>query len=163
MSILDDNSTQNMSSGNGLGVTNEMKRNWMATSKWAMFFAILGFIYIGLSLLMIGSMSTVIQMMAAMTDNPVLEAMGPLMSYMTIFSVLMMAVMFFIHFYHLRFATMIQRAINFTDQIAFDKAWLNLRNHFRIYGIVVCVLIVVYTLVLILVGTVLASSGMPTG
>lgn len=161
MSILDESTTQNMRSDTGLHVTNEMKRNWITISKWALFLAILGFIYIGLSLLMIGSMSTVLQMMAAMTDNPVLEAMGPLMSYLTVFTLLMLAVMFFIHYYHLRFSTNIQRAVNFTDQTAFEKAWLNLRNHFRLYGIVVCAIIVLYVILLVVVGSLMANATIP--
>ncbi|MBK6997460.1 MAG: hypothetical protein IPH31_22080 [Lewinellaceae bacterium] len=160
MSILDENAAQH----NGLSVTGEMKRSWMSISKWAMFFAIIGFIYIGLSLLMIGSMGTMLQMIMAMGgDNPVFSVIAPMMSYITIISVLMMAVMFFINFYHFRFASQIQRAVNFTDQTSFEKSWLNLRNHFRLYGITVCALIVFYVILIVVIGSMMASSTVPIG
>lgn len=162
MSILDENAARDPNSG--LGVTNEMKRSWMAISKWALFFAVIGFIYVALSLLMLGSIGTMLDMMRAISgDNPVLDAMGPLMSYVTIISGLLMVVIFFVNFYHLRFATQIQRAVNFSDQSAFEKAWLNLRNHFRLYGIATCVMIAFYLILLILIGTVLSNTVMPAG
>jgi len=159
MSILDDTLAHDKDSNTGLTVTSTMQRNWMTTSKWAMFFAILGFIWIGLSLLSMGSMASAMQMMQMMSgDNPVFAMYGALMPYMTILTLITVAVMFFIHFFHLRFATQIQRAINFTDQTAFVDAWRNLRNHFRIYGILVCVLLVFYGIILVVMVTTVASS-----
>jgi hypothetical protein len=162
MSILDENIAQNPNSDGSIGVTSEMKRNWMATSKWAMFFAILGFIYIGLSLLMIGSMGNVIQMMMIMAgDNPILAAMAPMMSYITVITAIMLVVMFFVNFFHFRFATQIQHAINFTDQSSFDKSWLNLRNYFRTYGIATIAVMVFYVIMLAVIGSTLATTLSP--
>ena len=157
MSILDDNSAQNMGNGAGLSVSAGMKRNWMTTSKWAMFFAILGFVYVGINLLSIGAVSSMMQMIATMSDNPMLEAILPLMSYFTIISVVGMIALFFVCFYHLKFSTNIQRAVNFTDQVAFENAWLNLRNHFRLYGILICVVIVLYIVMMVVAMSMLAS------
>jgi hypothetical protein len=160
MSILDENAAQNIT---GLGVTNEMKRSWMSTSKWALFFAIIGFIYIGLSALMLGSMGAIFQSMSMLMgdSNPAFAMFGPMMSYITIIAGLMLVVMFFINFYHLRFANQIQRAVNVSDQNAFEKAWMNLRNHFRLYGIATCVVLALYLIMFIVIGTMAANSTLP--
>lgn len=159
MSILDDTLAHDMDSNTGLTVTSTMKRNWMTTSKWAMFFAILGFIWIGLSLLSMGSMASALQMMQMMSgDNPIFAAYGAILPYMTVVTLISVAVLFFVYYFHLRFATQIQRAINFSDQTAFVNAWQNLRNHFRIYGILVCVGLVFYVILLAIVFTTVARS-----
>lgn len=158
MSILDENITQNMSSSGGLKVTGYMKQSWMTTSKWAMFFAILGFVNIGFSVLMLGSMGGILQMMMAMGgDNGAFQMMSMILPYISGITLLLSAVMFFIHFYHLRFSNLIQRSVNFTDQDAFEKGWMNLRNHFRLYGIVVCVMIGFYIIMIGVVGSMVAS------
>jgi hypothetical protein len=160
MSILDENIGQSNKT-EGVRVTGEMKRNWIITSKWAMFFAIFGFIYIGLSVLAFGTMGSAIQTLMTLSDNPFLDAFGPLMSYFTAFMVIMLAVWFFINFYHLRFANYMQRAVNFTDQDAFEKSWLNLRNHFRLFGIVVVAVLVLYALMLVVALSLGASQTLP--
>lgn len=149
MSILDDTSIAHSGTNDGLSVTPEMKRNWITSSKWALFFAILGFIYIGFNLLTIGATSSIMQSIATLSDNPLIEAFMPMMSYMTVISLIFMAALFFVCFFHLRFATNIQRAVNFTDQDAFRNAWLNLRNHFRLYGIILCVVLALYLVLFI--------------
>lgn len=148
MSILDDNTS--IQPDSGLKPTGEMKRNWIITSKWAMFFAILGFIYIGFALLTIGAMGTMLQTMGTlMGENPatgLFVAIAPYMTIMTLFSV---ALLFFINYFHLQFALKIKQALNVNDQGAFVAAWKNLRNHFRIFGIMVCVMIGLYLIVFI--------------
>ena len=149
MSILDENS--GASTNTGLSVTGEMKRNWISTSKWAMFFAIVGFVYIAFALLTMGSTAAIMQTMAMlMRDNPFVDAFMAFIPYMMFITIIMLAVMFFIHFFHLRFSTKIKHAINFSDQQAFTSAWLNLRNHFRLFGIVICVLLAFYVIMLII-------------
>jgi predicted PurR-regulated permease PerM len=70
-------------------------------------------------------------------------------------------VWFFINLYHLKFASQIQRAIKFSDQKAFENAWENLRNHFRIYGILTCVLILLYLVLVVAVVKTAASDFSP--
>ncbi|MCB0522971.1 MAG: hypothetical protein H6576_17225 [Lewinellaceae bacterium] len=147
MSILDENISRSSDLDGGLKVTGEMKRNWFTTSKWAMFFAILGFIQIGLSVLMLGSFGSTLQMMSALSgENTMMAFFSMIAPYVTALTIITSAVFFFIHFYHYRFASFIQRSINFTDQTAFEKAWMNLRNNVRLFGIMICVMLGFYLL-----------------
>ncbi|MBL7829356.1 MAG: hypothetical protein JNJ57_22155 [Saprospiraceae bacterium] len=159
MSILDDNSSISNASG-GLKPTGEMKRNWVISSKWAQFLSILGFVQIAISILMIGAFGTILQMMSMyMGDNPMTAFFGMISTYYYLITLLSVAFMFFIHFFHLRFSLKIKQAVNQNDQHAFTGAWQNLRNHFRIFGIAVCIVLVFYIGIFIFALTAAASAG----
>ncbi len=157
MEILDNQYTQE--TGNeGLQVTRNMKTNWLTTSKWAMFLAILGFIYTALALVVVAFMMPMMQTALTMTGQSelagLMESAGIVF---VIFMLLVVAVMFFIHFFHLRFATGIQRAIQHDSQDAFESAWRNLRNHFRLNGIITIAVLAIYVIALIFIGSMAAA------
>lgn len=131
---------------NGLRVTSGMENNWRSTAKWAMFFAVLGFIATGLYLLMAMVIMPLFRTFSTMGTVP--EPIGSLIgSFGWLFMLLylgMVAVMFFLAYFHLKFSSGINRAVNFTDQNAFDSAWRNMRNFFRLNGIMTIVIIVLY-------------------
>lgn len=157
MEILDNQYTQDAGS-EGLQVTRNMKINWLSTSKWAMFLAILGFIYVGFLLIAVAFMMPMMRTALSMTGQ---EELAGLIESAGIFFVLFMllfaAVIFFIHLFHLRFSTGIKRALQYDDQDSFESAWRNLRNHFRLYGIVAIVTIATYIIALIFIGSMAAS------
>lgn len=157
MEIIDNQYTKE-SGKNGLQVTRDMKTNWVSTSKWAMFLAILGFIYTALMLVVVTVMMPMMRMALAMTGQSelagLMESAG--IAFM-IFMLLILVVMFLIHFFHIRFATGIQRAVQYESQETFEAAWRNLRNHFRLNGIVVIAMIAVYVVALIYLGSMAAS------
>ncbi len=158
MSILDETLAQQIDDNSGLNVTNRMKGNWMTTSKWAMFLAILGFVFLGIRLLSIGGAASSLQAMRMIGgDNPIFGMVEMLLPYLTIIILVTVAVLFFVYFFLLRFSTQIQRAVNFTDQAAFVNAWQNMRNHYRILGILICVSLVFYAIMIVVMFTVIAS------
>ena len=157
MEILDNQFAQD-SGKDGLQVTRNMKINWLSTSKWVMFLAILGFIFTGLMVLMASVMMPMLNMILTMSGQSALarqlEAAGTLFM---VFMLLMVAVMFFIHYFHLRFANGLQRSMQYDSQVAFESAWRNLRNFFRINGIITIAMLVIYAVVLIFIGSMAAS------
>jgi hypothetical protein len=157
MEILDNQFTENTNEG-GLQVTRDMKINWLSTSKWAMFLAVLGFIYAGITIIMafaMGPMMTTMMTLGGQTEMAMLiESFGSLIIGLT---VLAAAVTFFINLYQLRFSTNIQRSMQFDDQNAFEAAWRNLRLHFRLYGILLIAVIVLYVIAIIAVGSMAAT------
>lgn len=144
----------------GLQPTRNMKVNWLSTSKWAMFLAIIGFIYIGLALLAVFFMMPMLRMALAMSGQSelagIMESAG---TVFVLFMLLVLAVMFFIHFFHLRFSNSIQRALQFDDQNAFEAAWRNLRLHFRLYGIFLIAYIAIYLIFIVFMLTMASSMG----
>lgn len=157
MEILDNQFAQD-SGKDGLQVTRNMKINLLSTSKWVMFLAILGFIVTGLTLLAASVMMPMLNMILTMSGQSALasqlEAAGALFM---VFMLLMVAVMFFVHFFHLRFAAGLQRSMQYDSQVAFESSWRNLRNFFRINGIITIVMLVIYAVVLIFIGSMAAS------
>ncbi|MBV6442089.1 MAG: hypothetical protein DYG98_01945 [Haliscomenobacteraceae bacterium CHB4] len=157
MEILDNQYTQE-AGDEGLQVTRNMKVHWLSTSKWAMFLAILGFIYTGLALLMTAFMMPMLKMAMTMGGQAELaELMESAGIVFVIVMVLAVGVMFFIHLYHLRFATNIQRAMQYESQDAFEAAWRNFRNYFRLNGIVTIAFIALYLIALIVIGGMAAT------
>ncbi|MCC6281004.1 MAG: hypothetical protein IT262_10410 [Saprospiraceae bacterium] len=146
-------------SNNDLHPTAAMENYWRTTSKWAMFFAVLGFIGAGLYLLGAMAIIPMLRMMSSMgaIPEPVASMIGSFSWLFVLLYLLGVASMFFLAFFHLKFSNGISRALNFTDQNAFELAWRNLRNHFRLNGILIIVGIVLY-IVMILVVVSLASS-----
>lgn len=136
-----------------LQVTRAMRQDWQTTGKWAFFLSIIGFVFIGLGLLVAGSLTQVINMMQAMgTDNPALELFSSMGTGLTIFYLLMLALQLAITYFHFRFAQQLKRAVQFTDQDAHEQAWLNFRNFLRINGIVFIVVIVFYIIAILSFG-----------
>ena len=141
----------NFNSTDDLRVTPGMEINWRTTSKWAMFFAVLGFIGAGLYLLGAVAIIPMLRMMASMGTLPdsVSTLIGSFSWVFILLYLLAVASMFFLAYFHLKFSNGINRAINFTDQNAFELAWRNLRNHFRLNGILIISVFVIYILIII--------------
>lgn len=157
MDILDNQYAQEPGS-DGLKINRNMRLNWLSTSKWAMFFAILGFILAGISLLAIGTMMPLMQSIMAMSGNfEAASMMQSLAPYALGVMVILTVALCFVHYFHLRFAQNIQRAMQFDDQITFESAWRNLRYNFRLTGIIVISYIVIYLVAIIFVITISAS------
>lgn len=145
----------------GLQVTAAAKFYWKASASWAKFFAILGFVFLGIYLLSIFSIGESFRTLAMLTGEP---SMANLMEQSTgimigIF-VLMMVPSFFIYLFHWRFAKQLRTAVDNTDQALFTSAWRNFRNHFRLFGIVSLIGIAFWLVFIIAVG-VAANSVLP--
>lgn len=153
MSMYDNEIPQDNSNLGGLRVTNEMKRRWLATSKWAKFFAIIGFVGVGLSVLLLGSLGVIFQTLGNLSGNYMLTMMlAPMLTYITGFAAVGLLVQAAYHYYHLRFANDMKKALHLTDQAAFEQSWRSLRNHFRIFGILVVVALAFALVALTVIG-----------
>lgn len=142
-----------------LRITAGMEHNWRITAKWAMFFAVLGFIVAGLYTLGAVAFIPLIRTLSAMGTIP--EPLATLFgSFSWLFVLLylgVVAIMFFLAFFHMKFANLITRALNFTDQASFNNAWRNMRNYFRLNGIVTIVSLALYFIGIIVVASVAGS------
>ena len=130
-----------------------MKKSWKQIASWATFFSIIGFIGVFIQLIYLLIAASLVARYVRMSDESV-QMGNTYLIYNKTFLVglvfcliVIMVALFFIHFYHLKFANLIQKAIRGNDQIIFEKAWRNLRNHFRLYGVV----LILYILLLMFV------------
>lgn len=153
MSILDDEYTQAVPGDeSGLRMSSRLKATWVTTGKWAFFLSVLGFLGVGLFVLLLIAVGSVIKSYVGLlsAQYPAMRVIEPLLGYLTVIMIPVTALFFFIFFYHIRFAGTIQKALRYNDQELFTAAWRNLRNYFRIYGIVMILLIIFYLIVMIL-------------
>ncbi|MBL7774725.1 MAG: hypothetical protein JNK89_01915 [Saprospiraceae bacterium] len=131
----------------GIEVTPQLRDDWRLTSRWANFLSIIGFIFLGLSLLGIGTVSTVFATLADRGfDNPALQLFQAMGGWFTATMVLMLIAQFIITLAQFRFASKLREAIDRNDQAAFEYAWLQFRNFFRWSGIMVAAVLVLYFL-----------------
>ena len=158
MEILDNQFTREPGGETGLHVTKNLRLNWHSISKWALFFAILGFIIAGISLLTISTIVPTMSNLMRLSGNEQLaDFISSIGTVVVIITGAATIAMFFVHYFHLRFANGIQRAMQFNDQNAFESSWRNLRNHFRLYGILIISYIILYIIALIFMASFIAS------
>ncbi len=116
-------------------VTPAMKKIWTGISRWAIFFSILGFFGV-----LIGIISLMVSI-TSLLSAPRYSAMpGYNVGYISS-SALTIGISFAVHYFHIKFAMDLQSAISSDSQRLFDSAWRNFRNHFRLFGILMILVI----------------------
>jgi hypothetical protein len=159
MEIIDNKFSSEPSKPAGLQVTSNMRLNWLSTSKWVIFISVLGFLYVGLALIALVAMLPMLKTIMALSGQ---DAMVRLVESFGVgivaLALLMLGVIFIINLFHLRFGTNIQRAMQFDNQVAFESAWRNFRNYFRINGIFAIFVIAFYVIALIAFGSFFTSN-----
>ncbi len=160
MEILDNQFAQEPGNNTGLHVTRAMRYNWRSTAKWALFLAIVGLVVAGLSLLALGTMIPMMTNMMEMAGNEeAAELFRSAGSYISIIAGIATIVTIAIHYLHLRFASDLQRALQFNDQDRFESSWRHLRYYFRVLGILTISYIVLYVFVLLFMASFISGKG----
>lgn len=143
-------------------VNGEMKRSFVSMSKWALFAAISGFILLVALMLLVGAgISQMLFIFYQMGAGFGTNFVKMVMPYYGLAALLFLGIYFFLNFYHLRFSNHMQQAINFSDQNAFEDAWRNFRNYYRLLGMYIIISIglsLVFLVVMIIFGSMMAKS-----
>lgn len=123
----------------GLSITPEIRQYWRQIANWALFFAVLLFIFYGLfALFMLG---TAVQGGVAAGFVTAIMAIG----FYT-------AVVFMPAWYYYKFSSQSKQAMNTDDTGLLDEAFASLRRFYRYAGILTIVLISLYALILLVFG-----------
>lgn len=121
------------------------------TRKWAMFLAIMGFIFLGIMLLF-GIIAGVF--LSAFSEGMSSNGLTGIM--MGLFIIVMSAVYFFPILYLFRFSKHIAAAVQTLSKDDLYKAFKNLKSYFVYIGVLIIVVLSVYVVVLIVAGTSMA-------
>jgi hypothetical protein len=119
--------------------------------KWAMFLAIIGFIFLGL-LVLIGLIAGTF--LTAFNTGE--RSLGIPESLMFILALILGVIYFFPVLYLFRFSKHSHHAINNLDKVEFHKAIKNLKACFAYFGILIIIILSFYIVVLIIAGSSLA-------
>jgi hypothetical protein len=119
--------------------------------KWAMFLAIMGFIFLGLAVI-IGLLAGTF--LTAFSTGQ--KGLGIPESMMFIPVILLGAIYFFPVLFLFRFSKHTLHAINTLDKQAFHKAIKNLKAYFAYIGILIIIILTLYIVVLVVAGSSMA-------
>jgi len=121
-------------SQSGLRITSSIRRNWHATSRWAMFFAVLGFLYLGLVALSLLSIAT----------------LGGTEAAVMIFMVLFIGALVFIPtWFMFQFSQNIIKGVSGNDMHATETGFSFLKRFYQYIGILTLVILGLYAILLL--------------
>jgi hypothetical protein len=134
------------------------------TRKWTMFFAILGFIFLGLMLivgLLAGSFLTAFSSkmsgVEGMQGLEGVKAAGGFTSVLMFIVILVFAVIYFFPIlYLLRFSRHTAKAVATFDQNELLLAFKNMKSYWMYIGILIIIMLVIYLIVFIVAGASMA-------
>lgn len=143
-----ENQMQNESIDSGIYSNMELTSQAIAslneTRKWTMFLSILGFVFIGLLVLvMIGSL-----FMTSLIPIPGFGA-GPVMAFGFL---IVIAIYFFPIYFLFQFSSFAKKAIATKNPSDLEQAMGYLRSHYRFMGILTIVLLAIYIIIFLFAG-----------
>ena len=139
----------NMKSHVDLTISPQIRQFLKETAKWAKFISIIGFVMIGLMIVLAFSMSFFMgSALASIPDAGPLGAMGGglfgviygLMALIYVFPVL----------YLYRFATKMKMALNSNDQEYLSSSFQNLKSCYKFMGILMIVMLSIYGVMIVI-------------
>jgi len=120
------------------------------SARWARFLAILGFIYIGLLLLIsLFAGALVSNMMSGMGTSDVRDIGYFSTGFVTIIILAAALILFFPVLYLYNYATKLRRALRNNEQAVLTESLKNLKSFFKFYGILAIIVISLYILMFI--------------
>ena len=126
---------------NDLLINSISQENLNSAAKWGRFLAIVGFVGIGLMLIVGLVVQTVMP-----TISTTYGYSNPFLKYIAIVYIIIGVVLFFPCLYLLKFSNKMLEAIRTSNQESMDNAFANLKSMFKFYGIVTIVILCFYAL-----------------
>ncbi|HZY79909.1 MAG TPA: hypothetical protein VFE50_10325 [Cyclobacteriaceae bacterium] len=131
-------------SGSGLNITGEGAGYLKETGGWAKFLAILGFVFIGLVILLAMFLGSIMGAMGMGTQMAGMEIV------LAVVYIGMAALYFFPILYLFRFATKAQEAVKLNDTQTLTTALENLKSHYKFIGILAAVIMGFYAVAILI-------------
>ena len=142
-----------------LQVNDIVKDYLLETAKWAKLIAIVGFVSLGLMVIMGLFMGTIMGTLAAMTPEAA-EISGLGGGFLAIFYIGMALIYFVPIKYLYDFSSKVKKAIQITDQNLFNEAMMKLKSHYKFIGILMLIMIILYVgmFVMMLIAAIAAAA-----
>lgn len=133
-----------------MSITPEIKLFLKETAKWAKFLSIVGFVMIGLFVILAVFMSIFMgSMLSTMPEAGLMGAMGG--GIFGFIYIVMAIIYFFPVLYMYRFATKMKIALNTNDQNFLTTSFENLKSCYKFMGIFIAIFLAFYALGFILI------------
>ena len=134
-----ENSEINLQSNDSIVINDEIRGYLLETARWARFLAILGFIGLGLMVIVI-----IVMVLAGASFNRVANGSGLII---TVFYILFAVLYYFPISYLYQFSDGIKKGVNSNDQELFTSGLKNLKSLYKFQGILTIVVISIYLLI----------------
>lgn len=132
-------------------------------AKWAKFLSILGFIMVGLMVLMGLFTGAIMGFAGSMVPHEAFEGqpnpMNMMGGFMGFFYVIIAAFYFFPVYYLYNFSSKIKSAIQLNSEVALEDALKNLKSHYKFVGIVAVIITVIYGGIFVIFGGIALLAG----
>lgn len=125
------------------------------TAKWAKFISIVGFVLIGLMVIIGLLLGTVMTAFSAMIPSDLPEGTPNPAAFSWIFSaiyIIISGIYFFPVYYLFNFSSKLKSAINSNSQIKLEESFKNLKSHYKFMGIFLIIGIVIYASMFLFIG-----------
>jgi hypothetical protein len=137
----------------GLGIDPSTKAQLSETARWAKFLAILGFVMMGLAVLLFVFAGTFFATLGRGTYRSATGELNPVAqgfagAFQFIFLILMVAVYFFPCLFLYLFANRMKTALAANDQQSLNSSFQNLKKFFRFIGILTIILLSFYAVII---------------
>jgi len=129
----------------------EALKNLNSTRKWTMFLSVIGFIFLGLLIVVGVTTSTFLTAFKSKEVN-----LGVPESLMIISFIIVAAIYFFPVYFLFRFSRSARDAVQNHDKLKLEKAIRSLRSYFTYIGILAIIVISIYVIALIASGASMA-------
>lgn len=138
---LDDNYSS------GAALTPEIKGYLQETAKWAKFIAIVGFVFVGLIVIIALFMGAFLSYMTSDFGGSAMPFPPAIFSGIYL---ILAILLFFPSLYLFRFANLMQASLKNGNDISLSESFKNLKGYFKFYGIMTAIIIGIYALMFIL-------------
>jgi len=136
----------------------EAKSYLLTAGKWAKFLGILGFIATAIIALLCVFAGAVSPIMGALSSSSAINASAGALSIVPL--LLIMILYFFVSYFLYQFGTNIKNGIAVNDMLFVTKAFRNLKSHFKLIGITLIIIVVIYIVAFIVGGLLVGSTFM---
>jgi len=131
--------------------------------KWTMFFAILGFIVIGLMIIGGFAAGALMKSLSGLKDIEGMEGMetagaaaGVAQVFLIIFMLIFALIYFFPLFFLLKFSTHTSKAVKNLDRNEMEKAFRYMKSYWLYIGALVIIVLAIYLIIFLIAGSSLA-------
>jgi hypothetical protein len=132
-------------------ISEESKLYLVQAGKWATFLGIVGFVFTGLIMLGVISMSSSITSIQRNPMTTMVPFLGVLFVVMGVVYVVMAVVTFFFSLYLYKFGTTVKEGVLYNDSVKTNAAFGKLKSFFKLWGVTTIIVLILYALMFLFI------------
>lgn len=134
-------------------ISNQTKKYWLEISNWAMFFSILGFIFVGLMVIFGLFFGSILSLLPDTGNLP--NGFGFVGIIYVIIAVIYLIPVYFLY----QFSSKMKDALRNSNTMILTESFKNLKSHFKFVGIMTIIGLVLYAVIFIITIGIAAAFG----